>query len=166
MKKVIVVFFVFSGIFAYPQSNVEDKNIYSLIGKEFLRLESNIVFEEYTVSQGGGYLLQKDNFEDNFGIHFYHAAEKHFLVFSKFSNSRHKILDIIEIDQKDLQGKKLTEYCSTKKGWDTEIIALVKESDTEFYTKVLKAWRANRKSEKFEKVRPKKIKCDNESYGI
>lgn len=167
MKKIIVLFFVFSSIFTYSQSNLDGKNIHSLIGKEFFGLKDNIVFEEYAVNKGGGYLLQKDNFHDNFGIHFYNSAEKLFLVFTKFSNSRHKILDILEMDKKDLQGKKLTEYCSTKKGCNTEIIALVDEADTEFYTKVLKAWRANRKSEKFEKVPPKKIlKCGNESYGI
>jgi hypothetical protein len=167
MKKVIVLFLFLSNVFTYSQSNVEGKNIHSLIGKEFFKLENEIVFEEYVIKQGGGYLLQRDNFDAQFGINFYSSDEKHFLLFSKFSNSRHKILDIIEINKKDFQGKKITEYCSTKKGWSTEIIALVNNTNTEFYTKILKAWRANRKSEKFEKVRPKKIiNCGNESFGI
>lgn len=80
---------------------------------------------------------------------------------------KNKITDILEIDKNDLQHKKLTEYCITKTGWDSEIIALVNDVDTEFYTKIIKAWRADRKSGKFRKVRQKNIKkCENESYGL
>jgi len=63
----------------------------------------------------------------------------------------------------------LTEYCHTKKGADTEIIALVKNTnnDNEFYTEIKKAWRANRKTRKFEKITKRKvIKCANENYEI
>lgn len=42
-------------------------------------------------------------------------------------------------------------------------IAIVKDSDTEFHSKIIKAWRANRESGKFEKINNRKITiCGNE----
>jgi len=79
------------------------------------------------------------------------------------------VIDFVEIDKKELQGYKLTEYCYSKKGADAEIIALIKDTsaDTEFYTKVKKAWRANRKMGKLEEIPKRKVKkCSNENYGI
>ena len=67
-----------------------------------------------------------------------------------------------------MKENKLTEYCYTNNGVDVEIIALVKVTDNnvEFYTKIIKAWRANRKTGKFEKIAKRKVKkCDNENNG-
>lgn len=121
------------------------------------------------IKSESGFLLEKGNFDTDFGIAFSNSETKIFLLFFKVENTQNIVIDIIEINKKELEGNKLTEYCCTKKGADTEIIALVKDTNnnTEFYTKILKAWRVNRKSEKFEKVKSKKIKkCNNESYGI
>ncbi len=116
MNKVVLLFLIFSVVSAYSQSNVKDKNIYSLIGKELFKLENQIFFEEYTVRQGGGYIVQKGNFDADFGIIFYNSTEKIFLLFNKKEGkSGWKILDILELDKKEVHGKKLTEYCSTKK---------------------------------------------------
>ena len=116
-----------------------------------------------------GFLLQKKNFDTDFGIAFSNSDTKTFLLFFKIENTKKIIIDIIEIDKKELRGNKLTEYCNTIKGADTKIIALVKETDNnaEFYTKIKKAWRANRKIGKFEKIAKRKVKkCSNENYGI
>jgi len=104
-----------------------------------------------------------------FGIVFSHSHSKTFLLFFKIENTKNIIIDIVKINKKELKENKLTEYCYSKKGADSEIIALVSDTnnDTEFYTKIKKAWRANRKIGKFEKVNRRKIiKCGNESYGI
>ncbi len=120
------------------------------------------------IKSESGFLLQKENFDTVFGIAFSYSDTKTFLLFFKIENTKKIIIDIIEIDKKELQGNKLTEYCNTIKGADAEIIALVKETDNnaEFYTKIKKAWRANRKIGKFEKIAKRKVKkCSNENYG-
>lgn len=120
------------------------------------------------IKSESGFLLQKGNFDTDFGIAFSYSDNKTFLLFFKIENTKKIIIDIIEIDKKELQGNKLTEYCNTIKSADAEIIALVKETDknAEFYTKTKKAWRANRKIGKFEKIAKRKVKkCSNENYG-
>jgi hypothetical protein len=143
------------------------ENINSLIGQDYSKLGNKVVFKDYSIQQIGGHLLPKDNFDTDFGIAEYRSSERRFLLFYKIGNSNKIVTDILEIDKKDLENRKLTEYCSTKNGFDSEIIAIVKDSDTEFHTKIIKAWKTNRKSGKFEKVSKRKItKCGNESYGI
>lgn len=120
------------------------------------------------IKSESGFLLQKENFDTDFGIAFSYSDTKTLLLFFKIENTKKIIIDILEIDKKELQGNKLTEYCHTIKGTDAEIIALVKETDNnaEFYTKIKKAWRANRKIGKFEKIAKRKVKkCSNENYG-
>lgn len=120
------------------------------------------------IKSESGFLLQKENFDTDFGIAFSYSDTKTLLLFFKIENTKKIIIDILEIDKKELQGNKLTEYCHTIKGADAEIIALVKETDNnaEFYIKIKKAWRANRKIGKFEKIAKRKVKkCSNENYG-
>ena len=139
-------------IFSYSYSQQNDTNYW--IGKE--------------IKSESGFLLQKENFDTDFGIAFSYSDTKTLLLFFKIENTKKIIIDILEIDKKELQGNKLTEYCNTIKGADAEIIALVKETDNnaEFYTKIKKAWRANRKIGKFEKIAKRKVKkCSNENYG-
>ena len=49
---------------------------------------------------------------------------------------------------------------------DREIAAVVEYTDTEYFTRVRRAWRANRATEKFEAIPTKGIKCENEGYGV
>ena len=121
------------------------------------------------IKSEGGFLLDRDKFDTDYGIAFSNSETKIFILFFKIENTKKIIIDIIDVDKKELQGNKLTEYCHTIKGADAEIIALVKDTDNnaEFYTKIKKAWRANRKIGKFEKITKRKVKkCSNENYGI
>ena len=120
------------------------------------------------IKSESGFLLQNENFDTDFGIAFSYSDTKTLLLFFKIENTKKIIIDILEIVKKELQGNKLTEYCHTIKCADAEIIALVKETDNnaEFYTKIKKAWRANRKIGKFEKIAKRKVKkCSNDNYG-
>lgn len=167
MKKITFLLFIFLTAFGYSQPIKQNKNVYSLIGQDYAKLENKIVFEDYSIQHIGAYLLKKDNFDNDFGIAEYWSLDKRFLLFFRISDFEQIITDILEIDNKDLKNRKLTEYCSAKNGFDSEIVAIVKDSDSEFYTKIIKAWKANRKSGKFEKVNKRKItKCGNENYGI
>ncbi|HEX8494805.1 MAG TPA: hypothetical protein VF658_18325 [Pyrinomonadaceae bacterium] len=50
---------------------------------------------------------------------------------------------------------------------DGEIAAIADEEfEAEFFTRIRRAWRANRKTEKFEEISVKGIKCRNEGYGV
>ncbi|MFY7733889.1 MAG: hypothetical protein ACOVSR_10425 [Bacteroidia bacterium] len=149
MKNIIYLFMI---IFSSSYSQQNDTKYW--IGKE--------------IKSESGFLLQNENFDTDFGIAFSNSDTKTLLLFFKIENTKKIIIDILEIDKKELQGNKLTEYCHTIKGADAEIIALVKETDNnaEFYTKIKKAWRANRKIGKFEKIAKRKVKkCSNENYG-
>ncbi|MVO11082.1 hypothetical protein GOQ30_18075 [Flavobacterium sp. TP390] len=120
------------------------------------------------IKSEGGFLLNKGKLDTDYGIAFSNSETKIFILFFKIENTKKIIIDILEIDKKELKENKLTEYCYTNNGVNVEIIALVKDTDNnvEFYTKIIKAWRANRKTGKFEKIAKRKVKkCDNENYG-
>ncbi len=153
-----------------------DNNINSLIGYDYLTLGNEIEFQEYTLTNSGsGFLLSNNNkvATDEFGIIFCHSSTKTYYLFIKYQTVNDKkkaiITDILEIDKNELTGNLFTEYCETKEGRDSEIIALVKDTkdNPEYHTKIIKAWRANRKTGKFESIKKNKIRrCGNESYGI
>ncbi len=138
------------------------KDVHSLIGC-YRPLGSEVIFNDYAIQYLGGFLLSTDG-DDSFGIEQYLSSDKRFLM---LFTGKHLIRDVLEIDKKELENRTLTEYCITKNGLETEIIALVNPTETEFHTKIVKAWRANRDTGKFEKVNKRKIKkCINHSYGL
>ena len=50
---------------------------------------------------------------------------------------------------------------------DREVIAIADyQRSAEFFTRVRRAWRANRKTGKFEEISPRGIKCTNEGFGL
>jgi|SRR5690554_5676423 len=144
------------------------KDVNSLIGSDYLKLGNNIVFEEYSLQYIGGYSLSKENSDNSFEIAQYSSSDKQILLFLKSTNYHQNIItDALEIDKEDLQNNILTEYCVIKNDLEKEIIALVNPTNTEFHTYIIKAWRANRETGKFEEVNKRKIKkCPNHSYGL
>lgn len=49
---------------------------------------------------------------------------------------------------------------------DHDIIAVAKIQDTEYFRQIQKAWRANRKTRKFEAISTKGVICENTGYGL
>ena len=49
---------------------------------------------------------------------------------------------------------------------DREIIVLYEYEDTEYYTKIKKAWRADRSSKKIIKISTENIDCTNDGWGV
>ena len=151
------------------------KDINALKGYDYLSIGNKIVFDNYSVTNAGsGFLLPKDKNEPDtyFGIASCYSATNRYYLFLKYETKNNIkkaiIIDFIELKNADLIGNKLTEYCESINGADSELIALVKNTDgnPENYTKIIRAWRANRISEKFEPINPKDVKqCGNESYG-
>ncbi|MEP7264429.1 MAG: hypothetical protein ABI772_08025 [Bacteroidota bacterium] len=144
----------------------------SLIGSNISGTGNTINFEKYTVALGGGYLIHDDQKKDSsiYGIMYAHSDSSSFYFFTKHTNNNEiiKVLDVLEIKKEDMTNKKWVEsYCYTD-AVDPELIALVKTNDKEqgYYYNIIKAWRANRQTEKFETVNRNKVKkCENESYG-
>lgn len=58
-------------------------------------------------------------------------------------------------------------FCLMNNLPDKEIVAIVDyQPDAEYFTRVRKAWRANRQTGKFEVIPTKGIKCTNEGAGL
>lgn len=151
------------------------RNIYALIGNNYSLLGNKLEFDEYSITNtGSGFSLSNTNETGGYTIGICHSSTKTYYLLKKnqsvYGKKTQLITDILEIDKEELRaGYKLTEYCETNNGIGADIIALVKATDNnpEYYTKIIKAWRANRKTGKFESIKKRKIKrCGNEGYGI
>ncbi|OAQ43539.1 hypothetical protein A5893_17130 [Pedobacter psychrophilus] len=152
--------------------------INSLKGKSISNYTSQIDFENYSILEGGGYLISKRNktSELEFGVSSWFSKDSVFYLFEKhnFINNikTSNILDILKLSKNDLNDKNSFVFglCQTQKtNYDSEIIALVKDNkkNPEYFNKIIKAWKANRITQKFEVLDRKKVKkCYNESYGI
>lgn len=76
------------------------------------------------------------------------------------------LLDALELKSYD---QVVSQLCLINGEPDPEILAAfdtLKNNDVEYYINPIKAWRANRKTEKFEIIDPDGITCGNEGYGI
>ncbi|MBD2131373.1 hypothetical protein H6F47_02595 [Sphaerospermopsis sp. FACHB-1094] len=49
---------------------------------------------------------------------------------------------------------------------DYSIIAVAKDTNSEYFRQIQKAWRANRKTRKFEAISTKGVICENTGYGV
>jgi len=170
--KPYIVFSEFKNEYCLWGNDVND-----LIGTSSGDLEGEIVLKSRTITGGGsGFLLVNDSnyLGSNYGIISWYDREFVYKFFMKFEHpdGRRKvtILDILKIKREEFKdGIAFVPYCSTTSGMDNEIVALIKKADgnTEFHTKILKAWRVNRKTGKFEKIPKETVKkCYNEDYGI
>jgi hypothetical protein len=150
-------------------------DISQLIGKEISPSKTgiHIDFEKYSIEEGGGYIIADDEqqYSDLYRIQYWHSdKESYYLLASnKFRIGNFTVTDVLTIPREDVLKYTLIDaYCETAEGNDPGIIALVKDKEynPEYYTKIVKAWRANRNTGKFEPVKPKKVKrCGNEGYG-
>ena len=79
---------------------------------------------------------------------------------------RYKILDVVAIGSIPASQSIVVSGCRIKKKRDSNIIAVVKPEDKEYYTKVVRAWKVNRSTRKIELMSIKDIDCVNEAYGL
>jgi hypothetical protein len=124
---------------------------------------------------GGGYMLKSDTaFQQvHYSIDYWSGEKNVYRLFmrSMLVNGERKqmVTDVLTISKAALKGHSLVEHSCYADKWDEEIIALVKDvtGNPEFFYQIKKAWRANCKTGKFEKLDPARIKkCGNESFGI
>lgn len=147
--------------------NLWGKDIYSLIGYDYVKVGREIQFKDYRIDFVGAYLLPNDEkTKSEFAIATYKSAQKRFYLLLKTIDNKRIIIDILEIKTTEFENLKIVEYCQMEKEIELGIIAVVKNKreSQKFYYEILKAWRANQKTGKFETIKKNKIKkCQNES---
>lgn len=146
-----------------------------LYGKIFRDIEEIPELKDY--KNTGGAVINANKYENGdyrFGIAQLRNNNNQIFILEEFIKSDiegqvdYKILDTIQIQ--NIKDDEFVTYCNCRKdkNWDYEIIALVKAGEeTEFYNKILTAWRADTKTGKISKINDtKNIDCLNEGYGV
>lgn len=151
--------------------NLWGQSIYDLIGMKYTHLGREIRFSDQKIVNGGGGMLSQDpaNPDQSHGISFLHSDSKFYRLFVQLKPEK-IILDVLEIAKEELQDSFIIEaLCSDENGtYDTELMAIVRKpiNEPDKFLDIQKAWRANRKTGKFEVVDISKVNhCYNEGYG-
>lgn len=157
------------------------KNIYKqwgrtakdLIGqKGGSSLGDSIHLSNYSLTGGGGHLINY-NFTDStyYGISYYHSPEAFVYLMERYirgnGTAAAVITDVLEIPRAEVINKQVIfEFCESDKP-DPELVAIVSDKGKpEYYTRIVKAWKANRRTEKFEPFSAKSVRrCGNEGFG-
>ncbi len=93
-----------------------------------------------------------------------------YVLFEENLGSKFKILDLLDLTKEKLlkdEDKNLYyHFCYMDNKNDQEIIAIAEYEEKEFLTKILKAWRADRKTEKIIEIPVDGIKVENIDHGL
>ena len=140
------------------------------IGQEYYSLR---VFKPFINFQdvGGSYIIKKGS--KPFTLSHYKSGDVSIIAFESIADesqrrTKYSLIDILEIS--DLKQNQQIAYgiCRLNGEPDQEIFAIyeVSDWDVEFFTQIVKAWRANTKTGKIEEISTKGIDCENEVYGV
>jgi hypothetical protein len=77
-----------------------------------------------------------------------------------------KVLDVLALPPIRRTQILAHSICFIGKEFEPEVFGIFDYQDKEYFTRVRRAWRANRLSEKFEEIPAKNIKCGNEAWGL
>lgn len=157
--------FIFTlGFFSCTNNQQTDKN--SIFSKQYRDINEFECFKDF--NQISSAIIGEPNKFD-FGIAQIKNKELNVILFNKVVPGLKATFEILDTLQ--IRNLKETEYisyqlCRKDSINDSEIIAVVLFEDTEYYTEVLKAWRANRKTGKIIEIETTGIDCMNEGYGV
>jgi hypothetical protein len=108
-----------------------------------------------------------------FGISRVLQGTNQMLWFERFLKNDQSGITLKVIDAVDIPRLKRTETllggsrgCQLNGRDNAELIAIVPSGTTEFITQIRHVWRANRKTQKIEKISPRGIRCRNSSWGV
>ena len=76
------------------------------------------------------------------------------------------VLDVFSVPKMNKSYTLIGHHCLRNGIRDYSIIAVAKIQDTEYFRQIQKAWRANRKTRKFEAISTKGVICENPGYGL
>lgn len=142
-------------------------NIFTLKGQLLRNDIDSIIFDNYTVRNGGGQLVHSTPGSQDLhsAISYWHSDSSYFFRLDKFlsahDNSKVKIQDVLEIKKSDIKPEwSILESCEMKDGSSLPIIAIVKENrpGSKLFTKILKAWSADADTGKFIPLNPRDVK--------
>jgi hypothetical protein len=135
----------------------------SLIGKEYQTLTEFGIMQGYQEQEA--ILIESLN-DIEYGIAHYKKGSFNVVAFERIMRQangkvNYLLIDVLEINGIGKNQRISCGLCRLNKLNDTDIIAVYQfnNNDNGFSTKVKKAWRANRKTDKFEQIDTKGIDC-------
>ena len=170
----IISFFIIVLSAEAQDTNSYGRSAASLIGT-YLSDADSIRFDDFWMYDGGGFLLEDDGLYKGkvFAVGYWNSKDHTFRIFCRivlvYGSRKNLVTDVLQLPKTELNGYHIVEQSCLTDKWDPEIIALVKDAknNPEYFHIIKKAWRANRKTGKFEKIPARKVKkCGNESDGI
>lgn len=148
-----------------------------LYGTVYRQISEVPQLKEYEYQRGGVISTNKDeNGDYRYGLAQYGNDKNYVIALEEFIREpnnpkpQRKILDTLNINKLNID-EIITFYnCRLNKATDSEIIAIVKgngNDGVEYYNQIIKAWRADPKTQKIIPIEDLKgIDCLNEGYGI
>jgi hypothetical protein len=108
----------------------------------------------------------------DFGIRSVYKARLRMLWFERVTQRdaksvlQWKVLDVLALPPIRKNQILAHSICFIGDEFEPEVLGIFDYQDKQYFTRVRRAWRANRLSEKFEEIPAKNIKCENEGWGV
>jgi hypothetical protein len=165
--KISLISFLFC-IFLYNADCQSKSNTKaSLVGRIYRDLGEFDEFKGYKEQRGT--LIDPVTETGNYGLSVYAKSGYYIVVFDWSIPSekvKYKLLDILRVGPIKPQQDIILTMCRLNEKHDSQIIALVKTNNSEYFKTIYKAWRANKKTGRFEAISTKGIDCLNDGYGL
>lgn len=158
------------GISSCNFKNTKESSIFE---NKFLSINEISTLKEYTFLGGGlvGHPNPYDKSEREFSLDILTKDSSAIILFVRNledSVYTFQLVDTVVIVNYNVKHEICIQICGAESETDPEIIALVEPDSTEseFHTKVIRAWRANRKEQQIVEIDPSNISCYNYGYGL
>jgi hypothetical protein len=168
MKVKVSIVEVLTALFLFATCTSNNPDFKNLIGKEYRTMAEFEIMNGFAEQVG----IMLESFDGKeYGLAYYKKGDLHVITFDRVirhpdGTTSYSVLDILAIN-----GLGNTQYvkcalCRLHGKNDTEIVSIYRyQEGVQFLTKISKAWRANRKTEKFERIDTKGIDCINERHS-
>lgn len=121
----------------------------------------------------GGALISELEDQKEYGISQVHKGRVKVLWFERMTHRDERgvpyweLMDVLVVPPHTRKQVVVYATCLMENRADKEIVAIADyQPGEQYFTRVRKAWRANRQTEKFEVIPTKGIKCENDGFGI
>ena len=158
---------VITVLFLFVSCNSNGPDFRSLIGKEYQSLNEFGIMKGY--AEQVGIMLESLN-DKEYGLSYYKKGPIHVIAFERVirqsnGTTKYFLLDILKINYVGKEQYVKLGLNRLNGENDIAIISIYQyENDVQFFTNIVKAWRANRETEKIEKIDTKGIDCTNEQH--
>ena len=154
-------------LFLFLSCNSNGPDFRSLIGKEYQSLNEFGIMKGY--AEQAGIMLENLN-DKEYGLSYYKKGPIHVIAFERVirepnGTTKYILLDILKINNVDKEQYVKLGLNRLNGKNDINIVSIYQyENNVRFFTKIVKAWRANRETEKIEQIETKGIDCINEQH--